>query len=669
MEKRRKSTLIGSLFFLALLLVGSWYFSRDSLACTHAQQPQGSGARLNKYRTCMVNGVSGVARFLQEMPDSFSATWQKAQTWVWEMRYPFTVGGNQYIKWPQQQGDNVDTVVMRPHAGIAATFMEAYKASDDTVYRNHAREVTKYLKLNDPEHSYVVMHEITHEDFGDMVYWNFWDANGTPCGQIRYSYDGGISAIGISFLTMYAASKTAADSDTFYDAARRAAQYIKYVAVTGTTDDTLWAKWTINNDAQNPVYASGHCEGAAGIVTFLDSMYVFADDSDSTTDLQYARAGLRWLENEAQDTTINDVKHYWWYQYPSKLNDPENPDSSYSPVWGRGAAGISETFLMGYEDLTGASQTLQDKYWGYAEGAAKWVHLKAETYSGGYRWRYMFKDPDESDTIYYTYFCKGQGPVISFFAHMYDEAADKNDSDSTLYYDTADSGRVYLDATKVEGYEGEGVYIWDGKDVVPEWPDSDYIPISVSIEGGPPGLGRAMLQAAKTIGSEQSPNSSFMSLAYHCANWLKAEYHADSVLGGYKWFWNTAEDSFTVEIRNKSYCNDPCTLDVNDAFECSLFVYNKKNASATVFWWVDFLRWNKGFTFYDGDSGTVTIAAGDTEKVYIWHPLASLENLPQNVKLVSVNGNVGYWIPGKYDTLLFSMDHDCFRVYVVDEKE
>ncbi len=124
---------------------------------------------------------------------------------------------------------------------------------------------------------------------------------------------------------------------------------------------------------------------------------------------------------------------------------------------------------MGYKDLAADSQDLQDEYWGYAEGAAKWVREKAETHSGGYRWRYMFNDDDEPDTaFYYTYFCKGQGPVISFLAHMWDVAHDKSDSDDSLYLRGADSGRIYLDSTKIKGYEGSSnTYIWDGCDVDP----------------------------------------------------------------------------------------------------------------------------------------------------------------------------------------------------------
>jgi hypothetical protein len=285
---------------------------------------------------------------------------------------------------------------------------------------------------------------------------------------------------------------------------------------------------------------------------------------------------------------------------------------------------------------------------------------------------------NEEDTLYYIYFCRGQGPVIRFFAEMYDQAkAASYYSDTSFFFACAESGRAYLDATKIEGYE-DG-YIWDGR-ASESGPDNSIYTISVSVENGPPGLGLAMVDAAKLIGSEQNPNSDFMDLAFHCANWLRAEFHVDLVFpmdvggGGYKWPWRAAEDSVWVEIVNKSECGTPCVLDTSDTFACSLYVHKWGSVSGqdTIFWWVDFLKWNKRFTFMgegdNPDSGSVVLAADSADTaIYISHALSDLDNLPQNAKPVSVNGSVGFWVEDADS--LFSLDQDCFKIRVIEDKQ
>jgi len=696
---RRNLKKIGGPVLLALMLSGAWYCSQDdTLACVaKLTASQGGGAKLNLYRVCRVNGVAGVAGFLMAMPDSptnYDTCWQRALDWVWSMRYPFSVPEvGDFYKWPQKQGDDTSRVVVRQHAGIGSVFMDAYNASSDTMYRNHAIDVARYLMLND-EGQYVVMQDTSDESSGDMVFWQFWDDHGSPAGQVRRSYDGGISAIGLYFLKMYYGTGSAA----YYDVARRASRYLKYVAITGSTavGDTLWAKWrTTDQEADTSYIPTSHCEGAAGIVTFLDSMYIAASDSGdtaSTSDLLYARAGLQWLKGEAQETTIGGERCYWWYQIPDRT-DEDPPDTTYSPVWGRGAAGIGETFLMAYTDFA-ADSAESVGYYRYAKGAALWVASKGEDHSDGKRWRYMYGDTT-GDTLYYSYFCKGQGPVISFFAELYDESRDYpwGDDSSSFYLACARDGWQYLDSTKVPGYEGGAC--WDGIGFRPEKSDSDYIPLSVSFENGPPGLGIAMLQTARFIGSATSADSAdsaaFMELAFDCANWLKYEVHIDSVfprndVGGNKWSWRVAEDSITVEIVNKSACGDPCILDSFDTFECSLYVYSWKGetnpVTVSVFWWVDFLRWNKRFfTVFNPedpqldsrDSGTVILDGTDTAAIYVFHHMKDF-SLPSDPTCdttypVSVNGSAGFWLTkgDEGDTfVLYSLDQDCFRMFVID---
>ena len=399
-------------------------------------------------------------------------------------------------------------------------------------------------------------------------------------------------------------------------------------------------------------------------------MYIAASDSgdsDSATDLRYAKAGLQWLMNVAHDTIVDDDTLYWWEQFPE--NDS---DETYSPTWGRGAAGIGETFLIAYQDLATTS-TDSSLYWHYARGAARWVPSQADPYGGGLRWPYFC---GEETLVYYTYFCKGQGPIIRFFAKMYDQAKESMfNTDTSFFLAYADSGRMHLEGTKVKGYEGSDSYCWDGTDYVPDIPnDEEYTTISVSVENGPPGLGSALLEAATRIGSEESPDSAFMAIAYDCANWLKAEVHIDSVfpketdpdpVGGYKWSWRAAEDSITIEIENWSACSDPCILTTEDVLVCSLFVHNHKNTETdSIFWWVDFLKGGNRFYFYD-DSGSVTIDSGGTYTVEIQQDLSKF-SLPRSANPVSVNGSVAYWLDKSNRETRYTLDQDCFRVYIME---
>jgi hypothetical protein len=484
------------------------------------------------------------------------------------------------------------------------------------------------------------------------------------------------------------------DSAIYYQTARRAAQYIKSVAVesvvvSGGDTDTVCVKWSTGFG--DTLYTSTHCDGTPGVIAFLDTMYLFAQDKadgDTTTDLNYAMWGIRWLMNKAQrvlDTVqigppLEVDTLYWWYRFPDAADNPQNFwDTSYSAVWGRGVAGISETFLMAHKDLRIDSQDLQDTLWHYAEGGARWVFGEGSTSTGGLRWQYMHNeypyDPPSHDTTwYFNCFCKGQGPILRYFLEMYDYARTLSDADSTFYFDCADTGYKYLDATKIPGYEGG--YCWDGKVLDPERSDSDKKTISVSVENGPPGLGLTMLDAANILASAGHADSiNYQNLATYTADWLNAEFHIDSIIpstavGSYKWTWHACEDSIEVEIINLSDCGDPCELSSGsgDSCICSLYVHNRaqsQNASKTVFWWVDFLKWNKKFGF-KGDSGTVAILPNSSHGERIAHGLDEWDNLPAYGQPVSVNGSAGYWLDTQEGARqnLYSIDHDCFRVYV-----
>jgi hypothetical protein len=699
MRRAQQTKLIGGLLVFALMAVGSWYYSRDTLACGMFGEPD-AGTKFNLYRNCMVNGVAGVATFFQVMPETlgYDTCWHRALDWVWAMNHAFDVDNETYYRWDEYQGGDANWVVVRQQSGIGRAFIEGFAADTcSTKYRTRSKAAANYLRLNwssEPT-PYEVIHETTHAVFGDMAYWHRKDSlAGVPRGPIRYSYDGGVTAIGIYFLKMYEYSKDG-DTTAYYNMARKAAQYIKYVADTGWTvigaDSSFWAKWPIDN-TEPPVYSSIHCEGAAGYAAFLDTMYLTArakGDSDSATDLKYARGALQWLMDEAQfDTTDGGDTLYWWYRHPELA---QTTDSSYSAVWGRGAAGISEAFLMGYKDLCGDSPALRPLYYHYAKGGARWVASKGEAHSGGLRWRYMFNDPEAipfGDTVYYSSFCKGQGPIIRFFAEMYDAAQASQDykGDTSFYYSFADTGRKYLEARKVKGYEGG--YCWNGKEYVPPRSYSEYTLISVSLENGPQGLGTVMVDAAKLIGSEANPDSAYMALAYDCANWLKAEVHIDSIfpkeddpVGGYKWPWRAVEDSITVSIMNCSRCwqggqlIEPCTLlsPVNsDTFACSLYIHNAAGGNREdVFWWVDFLKGGNRFYFYD-DSGTMEIALNADSVKYIVYPMNewSEQEFPSQANPIAVNGSAAFWLDTLRDTLqrCYVLDQDCFRIYIIDEK-
>jgi hypothetical protein len=670
MEKVRKTRLVGWMVVLTLMVGAAWYFSQDeTLACDPPVPLGASKTSLNFYRTSLVNGAAGSAWFFQVMPDSYQSCWEGALKWVWNMNDDFLVGGKTYHKWPNMQGEATDIVMTRPQAGIGISFIDAYDLSSENSYRTCAKHAANYLMLDAED--YEVLQDTSYAPFGTQYYWQLNDASGSPTGPVIYYIGGGVPAIGIFFIKMYNQVNDAALDTTYYRIARGAAQYMKEVAIdsTGTgPTDPVWAKWKENSDVSAECYTN-ICRGTPGVIMFLDSMYVAAHDSgdsDSLTDLRFARAGLQWLMNEAQDNVVGNDTLYWWYQLPDNALD-----NSYSPMWGRGAAGIGETFLLGYNDLAHSSGD-STTYWHYAEGAGKWVHSKGEVNSGGLRWRYMYDDPGQTDTLYYTYFCRGQGPVIRFFTRMYDQAKECGDSDSSLYLACADSGRTYLDSTKVEGYQGGAC--WDGVDVVSDEPDpdNDYTFISVSWENGPSGLGMAMFDASKYIGNATRADSAdsvkFMDLAFDCANWMKAELHVDTVLGGHKWSWRAAEDSITVKLRS-SQKDD--TLDSDDTFVCTLWVYNWKNSALdSVFWWVDYLRsWDNKFTFVGGgqnpDSGTFfNIPANDSVSEEISHSVGNFNNLPAEPESVGVNCSASFWLNKIDKTKNYTLDQDCFRIWV-----
>jgi hypothetical protein len=375
MRRRWNARLVGFAVLFALLVGGAWYSSQDdTLACV-VPVGHGDGSKLNKYRICLVNGVAGIGWFFMAMPDSYATCWKQALDWVWAMRYQFDVGGSTYHKWPAQQGDDTSKVMVRQQADIGISFIDAYVESDSAYYRDCAYEVAKYLMIDSASTggTYKVMHHSTDDDFGEGVYWRASDEHGTPSGDTNYSYKAGSAEIGLYFLKMYANAATSADSATFYSVARRCAQFLKAEAIidsagTGPTDPVR-AKWKYKARDEAYECPATICEGTPGVIRFLDSMYVAASDSgdsDSLTDLRFARAGIRWLKNTAQNAIVDDDTLYWWKQYPDYAQD-----NTYSPVWGRGAAGVGETFLLGYKDLASNDQSLRNEYWHYAKGAAK----------------------------------------------------------------------------------------------------------------------------------------------------------------------------------------------------------------------------------------------------------------------------------------------------------
>jgi hypothetical protein len=556
--------------------------------------------------------------------------------------------GNNYYKWPLLQGETVDTVRTRCQSGVGLAFIDAYvEEPESTVYRDHAKDVASFLKLH--EVGWEVMQKGYETGFDSTVYW-YVRFPEREAAVVIYHYNGGVPAIANFFLQMYNKVGEPGADTGYYKYARRATQYMKVVADTGYTTvgetPVLWAKWWETSDVEK--YASYVCWGTPGIVGFLDSMYVAAtqaQDSAAQGDRRFARAGLQWLMDSVKvDTTVSGDTVYWWYRYPDLADD--EIDTTYSPMWGQGVAGISGTFLMvGFDDLA-ADSADSATYYRFAKRSARWVESMADPDNDvpGYRWVYRLGHTT-GDTLYYTYFCRGQGPVIRYFAEMYDHAKAYGDGDSLLYLTCADSGRVYLDSTKVPAYEGTNVWIWDGCDVLPQ--DNPNTLISVSLENGPPGLGLVMLLTAKAIGDAQNADSAkFTELAFHCANWLKAEFHDDLILGGYKWPWRAAEDSITVKLVNQSTCSDPCTLFVGDTLKCDLWIYNWSSENKTAFWWVDILRWNNTFKFFgdppDPDSGTVQISAQDSVVKNIEHVADKAPK--EEPKPISVNGSAGWWV-------------------------
>jgi hypothetical protein len=675
----RREHLAGWFILLAVFAGAAWHFSQDeSSACMLPEPESGSKAGFNQYSVNLVNGAPGIAWFLMDMPDSYSVYWKQALHWTMEMRIECGPE-DEYIRWPHLQGEKGDTVNTRPQAGTGLAFLDAFDKTDSTIYQEYAIKAADFLMLH--EGDWEVIHEDSDATFGNYAYWYRChppDNNNT----VIYHANGGVPGIGTFFLQMYKKIDSTELDTTYYRIAREAVQYMKIVATcslnSGDKEDPVWARWLEKNNSPSDKYATYLCWGTPGIVCFLDSMYRVAADldlEDSLTDFRYARAGLQWLMDSVQvDTTDSGDTLYWWHRYPY-----DTKDTTYSPTWGQGAAGIGETFLLvGLKDLA-RDDTDSAMYYRFAKRAAKWVHSMAEPHSGGWRWVYRLGHTT-GDTVYYTYRCRGQGPILRFFARMYDQARDSviADSDSALYRACADTGRMYLDSTKVRAYEGSDVWIWDGCD--DDQPDSPYKAISVSFENGPPGLGRVMLNTAQAIGAATSADSAdsvkFMELAYHCANWLKAEYHADSVFGGYKWPWRAAEDSITVELVNKSCATSPttpCTLRFGDTFKCSLYIYNWSNVDKdNVFWWVDFLRWDNKFHFFADssgpDSGTISVPADSFIAVYVEHDMSQFNNLPANAKLVSANGSAAYRLLYEYEaddtTKTFSLDQDCFRVWV-----
>jgi hypothetical protein len=685
MRKGRNRSMAGLLVLLALCASLSWYGSHvDSIACLLPVAESGNGTGLNVYSMVMANGAPGVAAFFKAIPDSygFGDYWKGALHWTWEMRFPCGPG-DAYNKWPHFQGQTGDKVYLHSQAGIGCVFIDAYADKpESTAYRDHAKEVARLLMAYEPD--YKVLRKGYDEEFDSLNYWYKFE----PPGEnpvVVYHANGGVSFIGVFFLEMY---EKVGDSfcDTSYMIAHRAAQYMKSVAIADYEADTLLrARWKMQSDDNADSCPTYLCWGTPGIVGFLDSMYVAAsekgDSDDSLNHLRWARAGLRWIIDEVEmaatgDTGVDADTLYWWYQYPALADS--GFDTTYSPTWGRGAAGIGGTFLLVGLPHLAADSTDSAMYYRYARRAAKWVYSKANRDSWGFRWARFFGDTT-GDTLYYTYFCRGQGPIIRFFAEMYRQSRVTwfADGDSLLYLACADSGRMYLDSTKVPGYKGG--YCWDGIEVVPEAPDSEYIPISVSLENGPPGLGLALLSTAKAIGSATSADSAdsvkFTELAFDNANWLKGQLHADTVFGGNKWSWRTAEDSITVKLI--SPCED-CTLDSDSTFVCTLWVYNHHQNDPptyptpvdTVFWWIDYLRFStKQFKFIGtgakADSGTIPVLANDSAFVPIEHKVWNFGQLSPSLDTVGVNGSVGYWLE-KFDgdTILYSVDHDCFRMWV-----
>jgi hypothetical protein len=188
MERVMRARLIGGMLLSIFMVGGAWYFSRcDSLACNLSIGEPDQGSKLNLYRPCLVNGVSGVAQFLQAMPDSpvsYDTCWQRALDWIWAMRYKFPVSEGEYYRWAEFQGDNEDTAVVRQQSGIGRAFIDAFAAlPGSTKYRDRAKEPALYLMLHyEGIPQYIVMQDSTHGTFGDMVFWQRKDIAGTPDG-------------------------------------------------------------------------------------------------------------------------------------------------------------------------------------------------------------------------------------------------------------------------------------------------------------------------------------------------------------------------------------------------------------------------------------------------------------------------------------------------------
>jgi len=167
-----------------------------------------------------------------------------------------------------------------------------------------------------------------------------------------------------------------------YNAQRRSVAYGQNPIELDTAEKA--AKWVISNATAEkggfkwaniwppPTGTLYQCSvhvGASGVGTFFLELHKNTQNlTRALTYLEYATGAAQWLISQA----ISSSGGYWWPHYDSDI--PTWPGWRLSPD----AADVGE-FMIAMFDETGNSTYLR-----YAEGAAQWMIVNAESESGGY---------------------------------------------------------------------------------------------------------------------------------------------------------------------------------------------------------------------------------------------------------------------------------------------